>query len=60
MFMQARGKEKLEQLPCERFLQEFEFSRAFLSPVSHGVKRGKFQKPVKNAHKAVVIVFLSL
>ena len=58
--MQARVKVRLEQLPCERFLQEFEFSRAFLSPVSHGVKRGKFQKPVKLAHKAVVLIQLSL
>ena len=38
----SRGKEKLEQLPCERFLQDFEFSRAFLPPVSHRVKRSKF------------------
>ena len=45
-------KEKLEQLPCERILQDFEFSRAFLPPFSNGVKRGKFQKPVKIAHKA--------
>ena len=59
-FKVTRGKEKLEQLPCERFLQGFEFSRAFLSPVSHGVKRGKFQKPVKNAHKVVVLIFLFL
>ena len=56
----TRGKEKLEQLPFERFLQGFEFSRTFLPPVSHGVKRAKLQKPVKNAHKAVVLIFLSL
>ena len=56
----TRGKEKIEQLPCERFLQGFEFSRAFLPPVSHGVKRGKFQKHVKISHKAVVLIFLSL
>ena len=49
-----RGKEKLEKLTCERILQGFEFPRAFLPPVSHGLKRGKFQKPVKIAHKAVV------
>ena len=49
-FVRPRGKEKLEQQPCERFLQDFEFSRAFLPPISHGVKRGKFQKPVKIAH----------
>ena len=56
----TRGKEKLEQPPYERFLQGFEFSRAFLPPVSHRVKLGKFQKPVKIAHKAVVLIFLSL
>ena len=37
-----RVKEKLEQLPCERFLQDFEFSRAFLPSVLHGKKREKF------------------
>ena len=57
---QSKGKEKIEELPCERFLQDFEFSRAFLPPVSHGVKRGKFQKPVKIALKAVVLIQLSL
>ena len=51
-----RGKEKLEQLPCEQFLQGFEFSRAILLPVLHRVKRGKFQKPVKIAPKAVVLI----
>ena len=55
-----RGKEKIEQLPCERFLQAFEIYRAYLAPISHGEKRGKFQKPVKIAHKAVVLIFLSL
>ena len=50
----ARAKEKIEHLPCERFLQGFGFSRAFLPPVSHG------EKPVKIAHKAVVLFFLSL
>ena len=55
-FVRPRGKEKLEQLPCERILQDFEFSRDFLQPVSHGVKRGKFQKPVKIALKAVVLI----
>ena len=30
-----RGKETLEQLPCERFLQDFEFYRTFLPPVSY-------------------------
>ena len=50
------GKEKLEQPPCERFLQGLEFSRAFLHPVLHEIKRGKFQKPVKIAPKAVVLI----
>ena len=59
-FKVTRGKEKLEQLPCERFLQGFEFSRAFLPPVSHGVKHGKFQNPVKIVHKAFVQISISL
>ena len=58
--LKIRGKEKLEQLPCERFLQGFEFFRGFLPPVLHGVKRDKFQKAVKIAHKEVVLIFLSL
>ena len=44
----SRGKQKLEKLPCELFLQGFVISRAFL-PVSHKLKRGKFQKYVKIA-----------
>ena len=29
--LSSRGKEKLEQLPCEHFLQRFKISCAFLS-----------------------------
>ena len=57
----SRGKEEVEKLPCDGFLQAFGFSRAFLQPFSHdGEKRGKFQKPVKIAHKEVVLIFLLL
>ena len=35
-------KEKLEQLPCEQFLQAFEISRSFLRAKKVGEKRGKF------------------
>ena len=44
-------------MPCERYLQDFEFSRVFLPPVSHEIKCGKFQKPVKIAQKAFNFVF---
>ena len=37
-----------------------EFCRAFLPPVSHGMKRGKIQKNVKIAHKAFVPILFSL
>ena len=40
----SRGKEEVEKLPCDGFLQAFGFSRAFLPPVSHGGKRGNFKK----------------
>ena len=60
LIVKARVKTKSEQLPCERFLQDFEFSRLILSPVSHRIKRGKFQKPVKIAHKAVILILFSL
>ena len=53
----TRGKEKLEQLPCEHFLQAFEIYRALLRAKQVGEKRGKIQKPVKIAHKAVVLIF---
>ena len=33
-----RGKETLERLPYERFMQGFEFSGAFLPPLQHGKK----------------------
>ena len=42
-------KLKLEQLPCDQFLQCFEIFRAFLPAVSHGEKRGKLQNAVKIA-----------
>ena len=35
---------------------DFESSHAFLSPALHVVKRGKFQKPIKIAHKAVILI----
>ena len=32
----------------------------FRALFSHGVNRGKFQKPVKTAHKEVVLIYFSL
>ena len=54
----TRVKEILEKLPFERFLQAFEISHTFLSPVSHGEKRGKFKNHVKVTHKAIFQIFL--
>ena len=42
------------------FYRVFGFSRDILPPVSHGEKSEKFQKPVKIAHKAAVLIFLYL
>ena len=56
----TRGKEKLEQLPCEQFLQAFKIYRALLRSKKMGEKYGKIQNPVKIAHQAVVLIFLSL
>ena len=53
---QSRVKVELEQLPWEQFLQAFEIYRALL----HAKQRAKIQNPVKIAHKAVVLIFLSL
>ena len=47
-------KEKLEQLPCEQFLQVFEIFRSFLRAKQVGEKRGKIQNPVKIAHKTAL------
>ena len=56
----ARGKVILEQLPCEQFLQAFEIYRALLRAKQVGEKRAKIQNPEKIAHKAVVLILLSL
>ena len=60
-YLTSRGKEKIEQLPCERFLQGFGFSRALLPPVSHGEKSGEFQKPVKmlTRHFSFTLIFFT-
>ena len=42
-----RGKETLERLPYERFMQGFEFSGAFLPPLQHGKKVREISKPCK-------------
>ena len=47
---------ELKKLPCEQFLQRFEI----FPPVSHGRKREKFENAVEIAHKAVVLILLSL
>ena len=48
-----RGKEKIEELPCERVLQGFEFCPSFFP-------RRQIQNPVKSAHKAVYLNFFPL
>ena len=53
-------KFKSEQLPCDNFLQAFEIYRALLRAKQVGETRAKIQNPVKIAHKAVVLNFLSL
>ena len=50
-------KVKLEQLPCEQFLQAY---RALLCAKQVGERRGKIQNRVKIAYMAVVLIFLSL
>ena len=54
-----RGKEKIEQLPGEQFLQSFEISRSFLRARQVEEKRGKIQITDKIVHKAVVLIFNS-
>ena len=54
----SRGKEQLEQLPCEQFLQAFEIYCALLRAKQVREKHGKIQNPVKIAHKAAAMTFL--
>ena len=55
-----RGKSKPEQLPCEQFLQQIKISRAFLRAKQVEEKRWRFQFVVEIAHKAVVLILVSL
>ena len=48
----SRGKEKIEQPPCEQNLQGFEISSLFFRVRQVEEKRGKIQKPVKINRKA--------
>ena len=45
-------------MPCEQFLQQIEISYTFLC--AKQVKRGKIQFAVEIAHKAVVLILISL
>ena len=56
----SRVEAKLEQLPCEQFIQAFEISRSILRAKQVEEEREKIQKPVKIAHMAAVLFFLSL
>ena len=60
LFNFIRGKEKLEELPCEQFLQGFEIFCSFVRAKQVGQKRAKIQNSLKSAHKAVVLIFISL
>ena len=55
-----RVKVQLEKLPCEQFLQAFKIYHALLRAKQRAEKRAKIQNPVKIAHKAVALIFLSL
>ena len=56
----TRVKVKLEQLPCEQFLQAFEIYHALFRAKQVGEQRAKIQNPVIIAHKAVFLIFVSL
>ena len=57
IFCYTRGKEKLEQLPCEQFLQCFEISRAFHSGKQVREARDN-SKPCKNSSQGNCFFFL--
>ena len=45
---------------CKQFLQQIEISRTFLRAKQVGEKRGRFQHFVEIAHKAVILILISL
>ena len=47
-------------MPCEQFLQQIEISRTFLQANQVGEKRATFQFVVEIAHRAVILILLSL
>ena len=49
-----------QQLHFEQFRQQIEFSCTFLRAKQVGEKRGRFQFVVEVAHKAVVLILISL
>ena len=57
--MKSRGKEKSEGLPCEQSLQGFEISRAFHLRNRWDRKAVEISNPVKIAHKAILLIFVS-
>ena len=57
LFYNDNGQALKEGKKNEQFLKDFEYSRSYLPPVLHRVKRDKFQKPVKIAHKSQVNLF---
>ena len=50
------GKDELEQMLFELFLQSFETSLAFL----RAKQTGKYRTPLKIAHMAVALIFFPL
>ena len=48
------------RLEWNQFLQQIETSSTFLRAKQVGEKRGKFQLAVEIAHKAVILILLSL
>ena len=54
------GKSKYEKLPCKQFLKQIEISSTFLGAKQVEEKRARFQFVVEIAHKAVVLILISL
>ena len=56
----TRGNSKYERFWFAKFLARFEFSRAFLQPVSYGEKRGKIRIVLEIVQINVYFILLSL
>ena len=60
MLERLEANQNKKQLPCYQFFRQIEISRTFLRAKQVGKKGGNFQFVVEIAHRAVILILLSL